>query len=480
MTLLVPKDNDAVDFDLEQFTPSGSDAVNFTFTDNSYKIEWEWDQFREQSSVSHGDSILKQGYSYGGLPNIFDGLVGWWPLHDDSARDYSGNGHHGTVNGATAGVAGTQGVRAMDFDGSNGYVQLISISNLSQYSVSLWVKYDSTGGNMYAFRARNNNDFSLGQDSGQFRIFQDGDIYGGSVNTGEWYHLVSTYDGDVVSLYVNGELLQSDSGLSNTASNNQNPAIGARGGGDALTDGSISDVRLYNRGLSPQEIAHLYEQGTADAASPTTDGLVAHWKFNGDLVDSSGTNDLTQNSGTFVDDSIRGKSYNAAVNDYATDSDWSNSPQQSLFIWLKPLWGNGGYATIVFTDGSKGSSWDLSIDGGPPAIWNIKDSNGNSASHTYDSTPEGIWCLYGWTYDGSVVEFIKNGTVVGTDNSLTGDLANTSNPLRLGGGSGMFERGHVKVDEARIYDRALNQWEISELYRYGTRGRDLREQLVRA
>jgi hypothetical protein len=35
------------------------------------------------------------------------------------------------------------------------------------------------------------------------------------------------------------------------------------------------------------------------------------------------------------------------------------------------------------------------------------------------------------------------------------------------------------IDDVRIYDRALEPWEIHEIYRWGTRGRDLRPDLVR-
>ena len=72
-----------------------------------------------------------------------NGLVGWWGFNGN-AQDGSGNGNHGTVNGATLTTDrfGNQN-GAYDFDGVNDYVDLGDMSayidNLGQFTLSYWV-----------------------------------------------------------------------------------------------------------------------------------------------------------------------------------------------------------------------------------------------------------------------------------------------------------------------------------------------------
>ena len=53
-------------------------------------------------------------------------LIGYWPLNENSGKAYdrSGNGNHGSLNGAvTQGETGLLGNTAYDFDGNDDYIQ---------------------------------------------------------------------------------------------------------------------------------------------------------------------------------------------------------------------------------------------------------------------------------------------------------------------------------------------------------------------
>jgi hypothetical protein len=88
-----------------------------------------------------------------------NGLVGWWPFNGN-ANDESGNGNHGTVNGATlaADRFGNAG-KAYSFDGSD----LITVLNNSSlniqpsngFSVSIWAERTSAGVQGHLFGKRN-------------------------------------------------------------------------------------------------------------------------------------------------------------------------------------------------------------------------------------------------------------------------------------------------------------------------------------
>ena len=70
-----------------------------------------------------------------------DGLVGYWPFNGN-ANDESGNGNHGTVNGATL-TADRNGVTnsAYSFDGVSNYITAESNDKFSSpnLSINLWV-----------------------------------------------------------------------------------------------------------------------------------------------------------------------------------------------------------------------------------------------------------------------------------------------------------------------------------------------------
>jgi hypothetical protein len=63
------------------------------------------------------------------------------------------------------------------------------------------------------------------------------------------------------------------------------------------------------------------------------------------------------------------------------------------------------------------------------------------------------------------------------DISAIGDISNT-NPLTIGSGEGeAFHDG--RIDDVRIYSRALSDYEIQQLYLWGTHGIDRRYEVMR-
>ncbi len=87
---------------------------------------------------------------------------------------------------------------------------------------------------------------------------------------GTWYHVVGTFDGSKLALYVNGALKSSlsiPSALSMTDYNQDirfgrfNNLIGGTAGTgdiDAYTPGTIDEIRIYERGLSEKEVNDIY------------------------------------------------------------------------------------------------------------------------------------------------------------------------------------------------------------------------------
>lgn len=75
------------------------------------------------------------------------------------------------------------------------------------------------------------------------------------------------------------------------------------------------------------------------------------------------------------------------------------------------------------------------------------------------ANPVGVWSYVAVTYDGATLRFFANGAPVAS-RATTGTIATSDNPLWLGGNHPYGEYFCGLIDEARIYDRALDEAEI--------------------
>jgi large repetitive protein len=90
-----------------------------------------------------------------------------------------------------------------------------------------------------------------------------------------WVHLAATYDGTTIRFYYNGIEETSKPGPTSIATNTLPLSIGAQGA-TRLFQGSIDEVRVYNRALTPGEIRRLANLCLGDLGTPagTPDGDV--------------------------------------------------------------------------------------------------------------------------------------------------------------------------------------------------------------
>jgi hypothetical protein len=100
---------------------------------------------------------------------------------------------------------------------------------------------------------------------------------------GSWVHVVGTYNGSLMKVYFNGQLVRN--------CNCKGP-IDYTGVGGTVASGtnvSITNVQIYNTALTPQEIQYLYQQGLG-GGPVRLQNLVGWWPLNGDAKDYSGNN----------------------------------------------------------------------------------------------------------------------------------------------------------------------------------------------
>ena len=213
-------------------------------------------------------------------------LVGHWRFDEASgnALDYSGNGYHGTVNG-TERVVTTGANKAMYYD-ANGADYIVTpsfaIPNTGILTVEAWMKSkiyvssrqtvigenaaSNTVGYIHSYRNANTDNLTYQYATGSGI---------GSVNflnlfTGvddQWIHIITVcdYNGQTIKAYRNGVQFGSTQNLTGTPAfplTNRVRYVGNYNTGTTypLTDGSLDEVRIYNRGLSDEEVATIYNQ----------------------------------------------------------------------------------------------------------------------------------------------------------------------------------------------------------------------------
>ncbi len=227
------------------------------------------------------------------------------------ATDTSGSGNNGTlVNGPTTTI-GKVG-QALSFDGTS-YVALPSASLLSlssatsEKTISAWIKTTANDAAIVCGRDGAGSsvfDFSLGENgiasvAGTPTLLVRDDSESGltyirgatAINDGKWHHVVAMRNSSK-NLYIYVDGVQVASGTDTMATGLTVTAANSRIGDEALNssitnmNGSIDEVRIYNRALSAGEIASLYNFGAgakvnASQNSSNTNGLVGQWSFNG-------------------------------------------------------------------------------------------------------------------------------------------------------------------------------------------------------
>jgi len=228
--------------------------------------------------------------------NLTDNQVLW--MHMDNATgyenstyvyDWSGNNNNGTVYNGTQVCGQTETCPiwnstgkfsgSWQFDGVNDYVRIpfansLNFSNgTNPITISAWInpKPQNSGtsrcvvcqGYEIFFRFQpdlNNtqfilNSFNPANDRAESAI--------NSVLINQWTHIAGTYNGSNIIVYINGVQSNSVSPTGTYGGDTSNWGIGATSGGSTPFNGSIDEVRIWNRSMSADEVWAIYNMGAA-------------------------------------------------------------------------------------------------------------------------------------------------------------------------------------------------------------------------
>ncbi|MEZ4869254.1 MAG: Ig-like domain-containing protein [Caldilineaceae bacterium] len=208
-----------------------------------------------------------------------EGLVGYWPFDEgsgNSSADRSGNGNTATLSAGASFTTrsapmGLSNPSALTFQGaaeatatSNG------LDNLQQLTIAAWVRLTDHKG-VQRFVTLGDENAVLRYDSGlHFYVKLNGHLVGQRINItvtpDDYHHVAGTYDGAMLRVYLDGNLVGSA------------VVSGTLGSGNGLhfsssaepLHGDLDEVRIYNRALTASAIRGLtFNCATVSLISPT-------------------------------------------------------------------------------------------------------------------------------------------------------------------------------------------------------------------
>ena len=238
--------------------------------------------------------------------SLLRGLVAYWKLDDGLADPSAVNAEEaaGNSRGRLAGFASSPGWvsgadafagGALRLDGRDDYVRIPPNEFLdvgaNAVSLSLWVKLS-----VLPSRLSEDYSFLYGSDLASYCLYLDRNqgelqfratdanghsaspgIPEAALQTGVWHHVAGVYDGSAapgagrVSIYLDGQLQDAHVGadaspglgLTQAVLPGQFAALGRRGDQDEFYfSGSLDDVALWRRALSPAEIVLIHASGS--------------------------------------------------------------------------------------------------------------------------------------------------------------------------------------------------------------------------
>lgn len=434
-----------------------------------------------------------------------DKLVSHWTMDGpdisgSTVKDVHGS-NDGTKNGDPIAREGQLG-QALKLDGDDDFIKVSDSNSLSfsdQITVSMWVyplsysTQDFVDDTFVGTWGLNENRLLFRRDKGNNRTefwlngLSDRQVVtqsGVRPPEDEWTHLAATYDGSKMQIYFNAK--QKASTVSGGAINDSTDPvfIGSENGKNHFFHGISDDVRIYDKSLSAEQISRLYTATKPDTInfsqnSKLTDGLVGMWSFDGQDLSSTTAADVSDNDndGTLKKgpQTTIGRIGQAlefdGVDDYVqADSKTETLNDVTVSAWVKYT-GGGNFQDIISRAwGNSGSqrTWELQARSGSGVRFNAYiddiDYTTNFINWTVD---EWVHVVGVRSQDGDL-RIYTNGTRKDSQTMPSGALDDDANAgLRIG----RLESGNAtfngKIDNVRVYDRALNKSEVERLYNLG-------------
>jgi hypothetical protein len=403
-------------------------------------------------------------------------LLGHWKFAEGSgtsAADSSGRANTATLSGGAAWTTDCAGNNnALLTNGTGGIAQTGSAFTPPDIgTVAFWLRSSGTPAGSSRIAGLGDN-WEVRQLSTGVVVF---DLCGSGgtdfctttalTEVNRWYHVAVTFDSsnDSYAVYVDGQLEKS--ATNSSAMSQQLAAVmsfGTSTGSTEYWQGALRDFRIYNRNLCPTEIAELY-------------GLVLHWK----LDESSGTTAADSSgfgrTGTVVGTPTwaTGADNNAiqlnGTNRVEVTSLLGSPKNVTIAGWANLTGADSGGAELV----SIGDYFAIRLDEGSSSrafFYNGSTWPSCSVSQTYTNS--------GWHHFAAVYNDDQNYCKLFVDGTEVASVATTVTIPYSGLGTKTVVGAHGnnsttcdfsgKIDDVRVYSRALCPLEVQSIYDSGS------------
>ena len=406
---------------------------------------------------------------------------------------------------------------SLNFNGSTQAVDCGTGSrfDIDQIAISAWVRLDSGLTNFqmiggvrntnngilpYMLSQHNNSKFRFlvnqSSDSAYKIIYSNDDVV---LNT--WYHVMGVADGSSVKMYVNGDLQTDQTTYDGTiTSPTQNFNIG-RQPSQAIyyLDGQISNVAVFNTGLSQSQVQTIYNNGTPEAS--ISHSPVSWWKLDNTttgLIDNGSASNNGTNIGTteyagFVN-VLAGESYgmdssNLVVSDLQQTSGYS--PYALSFDGINDYLDCGNTTALNSQSAVSTSAW-VNYSGTPTTSSHIILSGGSSATNrfwvqlkssteirygsgsasAYDLTvstmSSGTWYHIATVHNGTFLDVYLNGIKQGATVTVVSPSTQIGNNFKIGdyfSPVGYLWNG--QLSNIALWNTELTTTQVAEIYNEG-------------
>ncbi|XOV70665.1 MAG: immunoglobulin domain-containing protein [Verrucomicrobiota bacterium] len=416
---------------------------------------------------------------------VNDGLVAYYPLDGDTA-DHSGNGNDAVLKGnATFEENG-----GLLFDEVGDRLGLPFAVNQNEISFSLfytprfyfegseqWMSLLARDGGAVHHLLFDRNLMTYGVWNAQLASSaQRGDSYypAGDFEWGSKMHFIVSINGDY-TLYQNGQMLLN---IPNYTSNEEFPVQHISGilADRQIAQGSIDEVRIYNRALTGNEAEQLYvhEQTAASIPQP----ILGLYLNSTKPADFSSIGDISYHDISYTNDA-GGESKSAALFDgeksyiEIQNANWGNRLNFTTSFWINlPSIVGGDHMIVGNYPRASANGWGVYFFGGKLKSWYFGRS-GNVYQGGIDNVVTSL-SPNKWYQVASVYSEEGNSVYINGDLAKhfpwSGEASTSSSVQNIWIGKNDYAEGggimhaNMELDNLFLYDSALTGNQIQKLY----------------